>query len=241
MSVRSEVENLSPAGALLEDLKFRVWMGGHLVGQGSLPGPFRAAGRSRFTLEAPVWIAFESLPADLPERTRGRSVRLRVEATFRARTAVGSLSLRAEREGDVQVAEAIGVAVEGSFRSSSVSVIDMQPESIGLTRTTLRVRLRARNVFAFPIRVLRARCSVEMDGRPIGDGGMESPLVLPPRASREVDVSLEGTHGSLGHGLLSMLGGDPVVHIRGTFWIDPVAGVSRLPVDIRGSARAMGL
>ena len=234
MTVRSQVENPNPVGATLANIRFHAWMGPHKVGAGQLRGPLQVAPRSRFILETPVRILYQDLPPDLPARVAGGSLLLRIAARLTARSSLGTFPLHLKGgEERVQVAQALQVAVRGPFSGDGVRVTGIRVAGLGLSGARLKVRLSVRNPFAFPLRIRRARCAIAINGDPFGQGILEAPLRLPPRSRRDVEVDVVASHGSMGKSIAALLRGDPRFRVKGDLWIDPLGGISRLPIDIQ--------
>ena len=232
MQVRTEVENPNAVGASLSQVRFRTYMGKQMVGKGEVRGTVKALARRRFVLSSPVRIAYADLPADLPTRTAGGKVRLRIAATFTARTSLGTFPLKLLSTGDVQVDQSLKVAITGSFRGDSIKVESITLDEVGLFGTRLVARLVARNPFAFPVRVRRASFAIEINGSHFGTGTLERPVRLPPRSLTTVAVEVTASHGAMGQTLMVLLSGNPTFRVFGKLWIDPIAGVSELPVDV---------
>jgi len=240
LQVRCELENPNPLGAELGAISFETWAGDHRLGRGTLPGPIQVAARSRFTLEVPVRVAYAELPADLPARVAGGSLALQTEASFSARTPVGSYAMRLRSSGQTQVAEALQVAVQGSFRGEALRVERISLAGLELRRIRLKVRLRARNLFAFPLRVQRGEVDLAIGGTPFGKSKLEQPLALPAHGEATTEVAIAATHGTVGTVITSMLGQQPRFRVRGTLWIDPVGGVSQIPIDVEADQSIFG-
>ncbi len=232
MQVRTEVENPNSMGATLTDVRFRAYMGQQLVGKGQVPGPVKAPARRRFVMESPVRIAYADLPADLPARAAGGALELRVTTDVTAKTSVGTFPLKLESTGKVKVDEALTVAIKGPFRGGSMKVESITLAKIGVLGSRMIVRLQAHNAFAFPVRVRKASFTIEVNSVRFGTGDMERAVRLPPRSKATVEVAVSATHGSVGKTLMVLLTQDPTFRIFGTLWIDPIAGVSELPVDV---------
>lgn len=236
MVVRVEVENPNPVGARISDIHFRSFTGSHLLGRGALAGPVQAPARARFALAVPLRVAYADLPADLPQRAADGTLPLRTEARFRASSRLGSMQLTLVSRGQVKVADTLAVAIRGPFSGDAVRVRRIELAELDLRTARLRLHLLVRNRFAFPIGVRRARCELEVSGAPFGRGELKRPLRLPPRGEARIAVEVLATHGAVGRGVLALLGGDPRFVVRGTLWIDPIGGVSQLPLQIETDA-----
>lgn len=232
MKVRTEVENPNAMSASLTRIRFRTYMGQNMVGKGEVPGPVKAPARQRFILESPVRIAYADLPADLPARTAGGKFELRIATTFTAKTPVGTFPLKLESSGQVRTDESLQVAIKGPFRGGSMKVESIALSEFGFFGSRMIIRLEARNAFAFPVRCRRASFSIAVNGVHFGTGTLEQPVRLAPRSPATVEVEVAASHGSLGQTLLVLLTQDPTFRVTGTLWIDPIAGVSELPVDL---------
>jgi len=236
MYTTCRLENPNPMGAELRNIQFTTYIGPHLVGRGRIGRPVTVDAHSRFTLVAPLHIAYADLPADFPRWARNGTVRLRVEASFAAHLAVGTFALRARYNGPVRVDEAVNVAIQGPFRGDSIKVTSIAVVGMNLRHTRLRFHLQARNKLAFATRFRRGEVMVTINGERFGAGTLDKPLLLPPRSVRTFQVEVRATHGALGQSVVALLGGDPVIRVTGTLWIDPIAGVSRLPIDVTTDA-----
>lgn len=240
MTVRTELENPNAVDATLTNVRFTTWIGPQRVGQGTMPGPIKVRARSRFVLDAPVHIAYASLPADLPARSASGIVALRITTRLHAATSLGSYQLKLSSTDQVRLDRALKVAIRGPFGGRSIQVDSIKLAGLGLFNSRLKVRLTARNLFAFPIRVRRARYAIAINGVHFGEGTLERPLRLAPRSSQQLELELAAPHGTLGHAALVMLAGDPRFRVTGKLWIDPIAGVKEIPLDVEADASVFG-
>lgn len=115
LRVRCELENPNSLGAAVTRVRFSTYLGQHLLGEGRLAGPVKVAARSSFTLEVPVRVAYDRLPADLPRQVADGTVQMRTETTFTATTRLGSYTMRLRAVDRTEIAEAIKVAIRGCF------------------------------------------------------------------------------------------------------------------------------
>ena len=240
MQVRCEVENPNLLGAQIEGLRFKASMGEHLVGRGALAGPVAVPPRGRFTLEVPVRVAYADLPPDFPRRVQGGELELTTEADLRARTKLGTYQMRLVSKGSTRIAETLSVAVQGFFQGEALRVEGIKLGRLELRRVRLRIRFLAKNLFAFPVNVLRGEFRLDVNGRFFGESRLEQPLALPPRGSRGLELEVAATHGAVAAATSSMIAGEPRFRVRGTLWIDPIGGVSRIPIDVRADSSVFG-
>lgn len=232
MQVRTEVENPNVVSASLTRIRFRTYMGKRMVGKGRVKGTVKAPARRRFVLESPVRIAYADLPADLPARVAKGKFKLRIATRLTAKTSLGTFPLKLVSRGQVRVDESLKVAIKGPFKSGSTKVESIVLSEVGLFGSRLVVRLSAHNAFAFPLSVRRASFSIAVSGAHFGTGTLDRPVKLAPRTRTVVEVEVEASHGAMGQTLMVMLTSDPTFRITGTLWIDPIAGVTELPVDV---------
>jgi LEA14-like dessication related protein len=240
LRVRCELENPNALGAEVSGVRFRTWTGEHELGNGALSQPFSVAARSRFSLEVPVRVTYESLPADLPARAAGGAIQLRTEASLRARTSLGSYNMRLSSEGRTRIAEVLRVAVQGPFAGDGVRVDSIALAGLELRRVRLRARLTARNRFAFPIQIRRGTFQIAVNGAPFGKTSLDRPLTLRPRATVSLEMLVLATHGAVGGAIAAMFGAEPHFRVRGELEIDPIGGVQRIPIDVQADSSVFG-
>jgi LEA14-like dessication related protein len=240
LRVRCELENPNALGAEVSRVRFRTWTGEHELGNGELSERFSVTARSRFSLEVPVRVTYEALPADLPARAAGGTIQLRTEADLRARTSLGSYNMRLTSEGRTQIAEALRVAVQGPFAGDSVRVDSIALAGLELRRVRLRARLTARNRFSFPIQIRRGTFSVAVNGAPFGKTSLDRPLALGPRATATLEMIVLATHGAVGGAIAAMFGAQPRFRVQGELEIDPIGGVQRIPIDVQADSSVFG-
>lgn len=239
VNVTCEVESHSPLDATLTDLQFSTYTGPHLLGEGRLPGPVEVPGGTRLTLVAPVRMDYRRFPADFPRRVSRGVLPLRTEARFLADTALGDVSLQVSSTDQVKVSETLSVAVTGPFRGGALIVTSIEPRRVGLLGMTLRLGLHARNKFAFPINVRRGQWQLRINDRRFGRGQLSRALTIPAGGEADLAVEVAATHGAVGHALLTLLTTDPKFRVTGTLWIDPIGGVSEIPLDMTADASVL--
>jgi LEA14-like dessication related protein len=240
LRVKCEIENPNALGAQLSGVQFRTSLGSHLLGSGQLRETLEVAARSRFMLEVPVRVAYADLPSDLPSRAASGELELHTEASFSAKTPVGTYAMRLVSQGRTRIAEALQVAVQGPFQGDAVRVESVSLAGLQLRRTRLRVRLAAHNLFAFPIRIQRGTFTVHINDTRFGTSSLAGPLLLPPRSRVSTEMEIAATHGTVATVVASMLGREPQFRVQGTLWIDPIGGVSRIPLDVRADSSVFG-
>lgn len=236
MQVRCELQNPNPLGATVDEVDYRVRLGQHPLGRGRLPGPIAVGARGRFTLEVPVRVNYADLPADFPEQVKDGVIRLVSEAALRARTGLGTYRMLLTSTGTTRVDETISVLVQGTFRGEALRVESIGLAGLELRQIRLRLRLRTRNLFAFPVEIQRGEFRLDVNDRFFGESRLEQPLRLPPRGSVPTEVQITATHGTVASMVTSMLGQEPRFRVRGTLWIAPLAGVSRIPIDVKADS-----
>jgi LEA14-like dessication related protein len=234
--VRCELENANPVAAEIEDVVFRASTGEHLIGRGTLRGPFPVAARSRFELELPLRVAYVDLPADFPKRVERGELPLVTEAGLRAHTKVGTYEMKLVSTGSMRIAESLPVVVQGPFQGDAVRVQAIHLGGLELRRMRLRIRFVARNPFAFPVHVRRGELKLDVNGRFFGEGKLGEPLLVPARGSRASEIEVAATHGAVASVALSWLGEEPSFRLQGALWIDPIGGVTRVPIDVRADS-----
>jgi LEA14-like dessication related protein len=240
LRVRMRIENPNRLSAEVRDLRFVAFVGEHRIGAGSLAGPFAAPADASFELEAPVRVSYGDLPADFPARVKGGELELRTEARFRARTSLGDYAMRLESESRTRIAPALEVAVQGSFGGRALSVENVRLAGVELRRVRLRVRLRARNHFAFPITVRGGEFRLAINDQHFGESKLERPLALSPRGQAVAELAIAASHGVVGDVVVGMFGKEPQFRVRGHVEIAPIGGVSRIPIDVRAGSSVFG-
>jgi len=238
--VKSEVANPNRLDAEVSQVSFRAYLGPHPIGSGQVAGPFQAPAGGRFVLEAPVRVAYASLPADFPARVEGGALALRTEARFRARTSLGSYTMQVASEGRTRIAEALQVAVQGPFQGEALRVESITLGGIAIRQVRLRVRFRARNLFAFPLQIQGGDFKLDINDAYFGESSLPRPLELPARGSATTELEIVATHGVVGAVVLGMLGKEPRFRVRGTVRIAPIGGVSRIPIDVQADSTIFG-
>jgi LEA14-like dessication related protein len=236
LRVRCELENPNQLGARLTRIRFRSYLGTHLLGEGDLPGPVKVGPKERFMLEVPVRVAYRRLPPDLPARVADGTVLLRTEAAFTAVTKLGSYPMTLTSTGRTAISRALTVAIQGPFSGPAFSITQVRFGGVKLRRFTLSLSFQARNLFAFPVRIRRGTYHVFVNETFFAAGKLAEPLTLAPYSSVDRTVEIQPTHGAMGSALVAMLGGEPRFRLKGTLWIDPIGGVSRLPLDVEADA-----
>ena len=235
LQVRCLLENPNPLGAQVVKVRFKAFSKTHLLGEGSFAGPVTVKPNSRFQLRTPVRVAYHRLPPDFPARVKDGALVLRTEVDLTAKTKLGTYPMHLVTEGRVDIAETLKVAIQGPFKGQAVTIKSIRLTGLKLRRVKLRVRFVARNMFAFPVRIVRGEYRILVNGEHFGRGKLEQPIVLPPRGSKTVDTELSATHGAVTRAMAAMMG-DPRFRLKGTLWIDPVGGVSRLPLDVEADS-----
>jgi LEA14-like dessication related protein len=238
--VQTEIANPNRLDAEVSEVGFRAFLGAHRIGAGQVAGPFHAPAGGRFLLEAPLRVAFGDLPADFPERVAGGELALRTEASFRARTALGRYAMRVTSEGRTRIAEALQVAVQGTFQGDALTVEGISLGSLALRQVRLKVRFRVRNHFAFPLSIKGGDFKLDINDAPFGESSLPGPLTLPPRGSATTTLEIAATHGVVGSVVVGMLGKEPRFRVRGTVRIAPIGGVSRIPIDVQADSSIFG-
>lgn len=240
LQVRCLLENPNALGARVRDVRFKTFSGDHLLGEGSFAGPVEVAARSRFPLRVPVRVSYKRLPADFPTRVKDGTLLMRVEVDLTAGTKLGSYSMHLRTEDRVEIAEALKVAIQGPFKGQAIRIDRITLGGLKLRQVKLRIRFTARNMFAFPVQVRRGEFRIAINAEHFGDGKLAGPLALPPTGSRTVEAEVVASHGAVGRALGAMMGADPRFRLKGTLWIDPVGGVSRLPLDVEADSSVFG-
>jgi LEA14-like dessication related protein len=240
LRVRCQLENPNRVGARLSGIRFRSWTGSHELGTGQLNDTLEVPARSRFQLEVPVRIAYEALPSDFPQRVVGGSLALRTEASFNAKTTLGSYDMRVVADGRTRISEALSVAVQGPFSGDAVRVDAISLAGVELRRVRLRLRLTARNRFTFPVQVRRGTFAVAINGSPFGKSTLGRPLQLPPRGAQTLEMEISASHGTVGAAIAAMMGSEPRFHVTGQLDIEPIGGVTRVPIDVQADSSVFG-
>ncbi|MCK5801041.1 MAG: LEA type 2 family protein [Deltaproteobacteria bacterium] len=232
LDTRCELENPNALGATVTAVRFVAKTGNAIIGRGVLPGPINVPSKKRFDLVAPLVIRYADLPADFPQRVAGGLLPLTIETHFTATTSLGKYTMDLVSTGKPQIAKALEVAIHGSFRGRSLIIETYTLRKIGLRGVTLDLHVKAQNLFAFPIRIRRALYHVDINDKAFGDGEMKTPLPIPPQKTRRRILSVSATHGAIGNAVVALFGKTPRFRVRGTLWIDPVGGVSKIPIDL---------
>jgi LEA14-like dessication related protein len=240
LMVRCKLANPNSLGAGVSNIRFRTFAGQHLLGKGRFQGPLEVQPKSEFLLEVPVRVSYAGLPPDFPERVKDGHLRMRTEVNLTAKTKLGSYDMHLSTKDRVKIAEAFRVAIQGPFKGEAFRIDSITLAGLKLRRVKLRIRFTARNLFAFPYRILRGAFSISINGSHFGDGKLEQPLALKPRSQATVDTVVAATHGAVGRAIAAMMGEDPRFRLKGTLWIDPIGGVDRLPVDVEADSSIFG-
>jgi len=238
--VRCELENPNPLGATVSQVRFATYMGQNLLWEGRLAGPLAVKAKSAFALEVPVRVAYERLPADLPRQVADGTIRMRTVTTFTATTKLGSYEMRLTSVDRTKIAEALKVAIRGSFSGDALKILAINLGDLKLRKVQLKARVLARNLFAFPIRIRRGVYSISINGSHFGDGRFDEPLPIPARSAVERSMEVVASHGAVGSAIMAMMGAEPRFRLKGTLWIDPIGGVGELPVDIAADSSIFG-
>ncbi len=121
----------------------------------------------------------------------------------------------------------------------SVRLVDLRPQAVGLFEQRFLARVRLENPNPVPLRVRGLRVSLEIDGRPFGEGSRELDLELPPLGRRVVPVPLFVATGSLVRGVLEALRqGGFRYRLEGTVLVARAFGIRRLPFVHEGALLA---
>lgn len=240
LKVRCELENPNPIGARVSEVRFKTYAGPHALGEGTLPRPVEVAPKSRFVLEVPVRVTYARLPADFPSRVKDGTLLLRTETDLRAATKLGSYRMHLVAEDRTRISEALQVAIQGPFSGRALRIESISLAGVQLRRVKLRIRFVARNMFAFPVRIVRAAYSIAINGSHFGDGTLSKPIAIPPGREVAVEVEVAATHGAVGSAIAAMMGAEPRFRLTGTLWIDPIGGVSKLPIDVEADSSIFG-
>lgn len=239
LDVRCELHNPNALSATLTDVSFEAHTGKFLVGRGRFKGPLTVPAKGPFTLTAPLSVRYADLPADFPRRVAGGTLPLVLRTHFRAKTSLGSYEMTLVSRGAPAIAKALQVAVRGTFRSKTLRVEGYELDKLALRGVTLMLRLRAENAFAFPVRIRKARYRVTIDGRPLGEGELKTPLALPPKGTKRLRLPVRARHGATAFALGALFGANPRFRVRGKLWIDPIGGVSEIPIDLQADASVL--
>ncbi|MCC6746200.1 MAG: LEA type 2 family protein [Deltaproteobacteria bacterium] len=238
-SVRCEVENPNPVGATLKELRFTTRMQGRVVGTGQVGQPLEVRGRRPFELRAPIRVRYVDLPSELPALVSTGSVPLEVEVHLVAETRLGRYPMRLTWQGRLPVARSVRVGVGGELADGAFRLRAVEVARVDLGGMELAVRLQATNPFPFPVGVRRVDYALFVGETFFGEGRSAGRLTLPARAGRELSLPLTATHMGALDGASALLRGASRLRVRGTVWIDPLAGVSAIPFDVTTELRAV--
>ncbi len=236
LTVRSRLLNPNRVGAVISDIRYRISTGNHPLGRGRIAGPIQVPARSPFDLDASLRVDYADLPGDFPRRVASGRLPLTVQTSLVAETRLGTFSMNLRSTGRVEIAEALEVAVTGSFRGRAVKVRRIRLASLSARAVELRLEVALHNAFAFPLRIERGEVELFVNGRYFGRSGIDSAVELPAGRTviREFDVSAAHFRTWLAAGAL--LAGAPRFRARGVLWIEPIGGVSRIPFDLNADA-----
>lgn len=234
--VLCELVNPNPVDARIRDIQFVARSGNERLGIGRLAGPVVAKSKQPFTLKVPVRIVFADLPSDFPRRVAKARLPLTVEATFKAETPLGIYHLRLRSRGRTVGLEHLRIAMAGKFRSDALWVEKIRLGKATIKGVRLSVALGAKNALPFAVKVNRATVSLDINGSPFGKTTLAEPVHLRSAERTQLTVEVVATHGAVGRALGAMLGSDPRFRIRGTLWIDPIAGISKIPFDLEADS-----
>ena len=179
MLVRCELHNPNPVDATISDVAFHTSTDGHLLGVGKLAGPVAVKAKSDFVLEVPIRVKYQDLPRDLPRRVAKGTLALTTDATFSAKTSLGTFKMSVRSHGTTEIAKTLAVAVRGSFKGDALRIKAVKLAGLRLRRVHLKLELTLKNAFPFPVRIKRARYTLSINGTRFGDGAIEQPISLP--------------------------------------------------------------
>lgn len=237
---RYEVENPNPLGATISKVRFETFMGQHQLGRGQMAGPLQVAAKSRFSLEAPVRVTYGRLPPDLPQRVADGTMRIRTVASMTAGSKLGSITMNLTSEDRAKIDDSLKVAIRGSFSGDALKILSINLGRLKLRKVQLKIKIRAQNLFAFPVRIRRGNYSISINGSHFGKGAFSEPLTLAPRGAVERTMEIAASHGAVGSAIMAMMGAEPRFKLKGTLWIDPIAGVSKLPLEVEADSSIFG-
>lgn len=236
LASRCLLHNPNSLDASVSNIRFVAKSGPHVLGRGKLAGPIAVKAKSTFPLTAPLTVSYADLPADFPARVSGGKLALTIETQLTAKTSLGTYTMELVSRGAPRIAEALEVAVRGSFRGKSLVIENYTLRELGLRGVTLDVHVKIANAFAFPLRIRRASYSLDVNGKPFGKGALKTAIALGPRSSARRKLAVRATHGAVGHAMSAIFGKAPKFRVRGTLWIDPIGGVDKIPIDLTADA-----
>jgi LEA14-like dessication related protein len=228
----AEVENPNPLAARIHYLRYRIFVGGQLIGQGERGGDFAIAAKGRAVVDLPVRVRFTDLPADLPALLSTPEVAYRAEVAVDATSRLGKHHFDLDRRGKVRVADAMKLTLAGDFALKVV-----QPRGVRLRPVpgamVVVADVEVRNIFPFPLEVRRVDYAVSLGGAHLADGRHDAPIALAPRATGRVDMELRVPLAAVPDVLRAVSRGGVEVRVRGKAIIRPIAGIAEVPFDVR--------
>ena len=228
----AEVENPNPLAARIHFLRYRIFVGERLIGQGERGGDFAIAAHGRAVVELPVRVRFADLPADLPALLPTPVVAYRAEVAVDATSRLGKHHFDLNRRGRVRVADAMKLTLAGDFALKVVQPrgMWMRPAPGGLA---IVADVEVRNIFPFPLEVRRVEYAVSLGGAHLAAGSHEKPIALGARTTGRVEMELRVPLAAVPDVLRAVSRGGWEARVRGKAHIRPIGGIAEVPFDVR--------
>jgi LEA14-like dessication related protein len=232
MTVHAQVENPNPIAAELTDIRFAARMGEYPLGSGAVADPVRAEASSVFPLRAAMRVAFANLPPDLPARVAAGQLPLTVLAEFTAATRIGRFGMRLRADDRVQIGEALRVVIAGGLRGPTVRITEITRVGLALTGVRVQVRVGLHNAFPFPLRIRRGDIALMLGRLQVGTTRITQGFDMPARARVSRELTIAVSHRDMLRTVRAVSTGQVQPRAVGTLWIEPIAGIERIPFDV---------
>jgi LEA14-like dessication related protein len=230
------VANPNPIAARVRAVRYRIFVGGQLLGRGERSGDLDVAAHGEAVVDLPVRIAFADLPPDLPAAITGPQVAYRAEVAVDVSSRLGDHHFDLDRKGVVRIADAFRLGVAGDFAARIVEVRGVRVKPPGLDGLTVTADLAVRNLFPFSLEIQRVEYAVSLGGAPLGEGRYDRPITLPPRGTAPVAMELKVRLSAFADVARAMSKKGADVRVTGRAFLRPIAGITVVPFDVRPDA-----
>ena len=187
-----------------------------------------ALGRGRYGCELPLSVPYAAIPATALGRARLDAV----ELGFQGEVQDGASRRPVDWNGFVPRG---AVGLTESMRVTLrrfVEVPDLHLGGVGFARTTVTADVVVKMPLHFGLRIVEARCDVEVNGRKVASGGREK-FILHPRTENRLAIPITVENGALiaAAGQTSVTGGKVEGRLTGHARVRLPGGDVDFPVD----------